>query len=354
MQQSSIDTSATAAPFTAGFEHKRHFTDLDGLRGLLALSVVFLHYGGNLLMLRATRGVVPGFEFQLSVDFFFLLSGFVLTHAMRGGVPDATGFAIKRAFRLLPLYYLGFAAMLVLSLIATRPAPFIHFHVTPRMILSDIALITPALRHDPLDAPAWSVTWELFLPILAVILANRVRLPVRRFAPALLVLLLVCMSYTSWIVAIDGWAYAARAFLGLAAGMCLRHCADHWRVPPALRRPAVFHVLIALLLAIMMAARIVPIAAALFPWFAAAAIVAGTGTRGLLSRRPFAWLGAISYSLYLVHVPVLAAIFMLGGVDRGSPLVKLGALVAALALATLLTVLVERPAMRAGRRLRAR
>jgi len=125
-------------------------------------------------------------------------------------------------------------------------------------------------------------------------------------------------------------------------------------VPAALHRPALFYVLILLLLAIMAAARVMPLAVTPLPWVAALAIAAGAGTHSLLSSRPFVWLGSISYSLYLIHVPVLVAMYVFVGGDRGNPLIRPVALILALAVATLLTRWVERPAMRAGRRLAAR
>lgn len=73
----------------------------------------------------------------------------------------------------------------------------------------------------------------------------------------------------------------------------------------------------------------------------------------ILGWKPLQWLGHISFSLYLVHVPVLLATFhlLLGSLSFASCVVV--ALIAALTLATLMHHLVENPAIRLGRRIPA-
>lgn len=53
----------------------KHLAALDGLRGLAAFAVVYLHYCSK----TGTTSVLPGAG--LAVDFFFALSGYVLAHA---------------------------------------------------------------------------------------------------------------------------------------------------------------------------------------------------------------------------------------------------------------------------------
>ena len=79
-----------------------HWKELDGMRGVLALGIVLLHFGFNGLAKR-TLGW-NGIEFDLAVDVFFLLSGFVLAHSGRNGVDPRT-FAIKRFWRLFPVFF---------------------------------------------------------------------------------------------------------------------------------------------------------------------------------------------------------------------------------------------------------
>ena len=80
--------------------HKEHFLTLDGLRGVAAFSVVLWHtsqvFGG--------RGWQP--HALLAVDFFFMLSGFVVSYnydaRLTTGRLTPLRFAKLRAVRLYP------------------------------------------------------------------------------------------------------------------------------------------------------------------------------------------------------------------------------------------------------------
>jgi peptidoglycan/LPS O-acetylase OafA/YrhL len=90
-----------------GVTDGRHqFVLLDGLRGVAALAVVVTH---------ALYFFPPTPMAYLAVDFFFMLSGFVLAHAygerLRQGMTAGRFMAI-RLIRLYPLYALGSALYL--------------------------------------------------------------------------------------------------------------------------------------------------------------------------------------------------------------------------------------------------
>ncbi len=84
--------------------HKSHFAGLDGLRGIAALAVVALH--GNQF---AKLTSFPPSTY-LAVDFFFILSGFVIAYAyderIKAGL-QLGSFLRIRLIRLYPLLFLG-------------------------------------------------------------------------------------------------------------------------------------------------------------------------------------------------------------------------------------------------------
>lgn len=173
MHEPRIATSRTDGDILAAtLQQSVTVTDLDGMRGVLALCVVAFHLGSTSAIQKATGW--PGAEFEFAVDVFFLLSGYVL--ALTAGT-DPLRFAIKRFFRLAPVYYVTLAVMLV-------AAPDRPFH------LSELVLAPPLLGQSPANFPAWSICWELYLPVAGLVLA-RLTHPARWWAPLLVLALVV-------------------------------------------------------------------------------------------------------------------------------------------------------------------
>ncbi len=136
--------------------------------------------------------------------------------------------------------------------------------------------------------------------------------------------------------------YLARAACGLAAGHLL------YRSELTLKLPLL--PLFAALGLIMALATYVPLAAILLPFVACLCILAGRNGGSLFATAPAQALGYLSYTLYLVHIPVLRVMQLwFGTAIDANPLAKAAALVATFLLAWLLSVTIERPAMRLAR-----
>src|SRR5215510_8290030 len=100
---------------TALASETHRFLVLDGLRGVAAFAVILDHVSSTTL-----RAWLPGR--YLAVDFFFVLSGFVLAHAYSARLAcgmTAAGFMKIRLIRLYPLYLLGLALGLLVPVIAS-------------------------------------------------------------------------------------------------------------------------------------------------------------------------------------------------------------------------------------------
>jgi peptidoglycan/LPS O-acetylase OafA/YrhL len=90
-----------------------YYEAFDGLRGLAILMVMLYHGAGNIFFLKWG---------WLGVDFFFVLSGFLITEILlntESKVNFFRNFYLRRAFRILPLYY--FTTLLFLWLSASIP-----------------------------------------------------------------------------------------------------------------------------------------------------------------------------------------------------------------------------------------
>ena len=184
---------------------KMHFRVLDSWRGLAALFVALFHLDiySVLYSLDFTRNA------YLFVDFFFVLSGFVITHtyANRLGTPEAVGiFAIKRLGRLWPLHVVVLLAFIVAEggkvFLAARGSSFFVPPFTgpnsPDAILINLFFgqsvgIVPHLTWNP---PSWSISAEFwtYMIFAAALFAATTWFSRIRFASVILVSALIIGS----------------------------------------------------------------------------------------------------------------------------------------------------------------
>jgi len=158
---------------------KKHYEILDGLRGVAAILVVAFHIfetfaGGNRFVQIINHG-------YLAVDFFFLLSGFVVAYAYddRWGKMTQWEFYKRRLIRLQPMVIMGMiigaalyyfqASDILFPQIATMPlwklilVMFIGFTLIP---LTPSTEIRGWGEMHPLNGPAWSLFFEYIANIL--------------------------------------------------------------------------------------------------------------------------------------------------------------------------------------------
>src|SRR5580704_3015388 len=207
---------------------KSHYEILDGLRGVAALMVVIFHtfeaYGpGN-------RFIQPINHGYLAVDFFFLLSGFVIAYAYddRWGRMTQWDFYKRRLIRLQPMVVMG--SLIGAALFYFQPSiPFPLIAGTPvwKMLLIMIigaTLIPIPISWDirgwtemhPLNGPAWSLFFEYIANILYAVVVRRFS----KWGLGIFVLLSACLlvQYTVWGPQgdlIGGWSLnATQLYIG--------------------------------------------------------------------------------------------------------------------------------------------
>ncbi len=146
------------------------FVTLDGMRGLAALVVAGSHIGELLHI-----GKSP--HTHLAVDFFFVLSGFVLAHAYEERLATAMRpleFVCRRVIRLHPLILLGSAIAAVRLFASSLAGPG---DTVSSILWSLVAgsLMIPATDPTwpafPLDGPAWSLFAEYAVNIVFAVIA---------------------------------------------------------------------------------------------------------------------------------------------------------------------------------------
>ena len=174
-------------------DSKRHYLILDGLRGVAALMVVIFHLFEAHATSRFDQIINHGY---LAVDFFFVLSGFVVGYAYddRWGSMTTREFFKRRLIRLHP--------MIIISMVIGASAFYFQegqlFSVIQDVLVWQMLLIMligmtliPVLpsmdirgwaEMHPLNGPAWTLFFEYVANILYALF-------VRKFSNTLLAIL---------------------------------------------------------------------------------------------------------------------------------------------------------------------
>ncbi|WP_232820157.1 acyltransferase family protein [Brachybacterium sp. YJGR34] len=361
--------AALSAPAPTARSRADHRPELHGLRGLAIALVVLYHVFFD----RVSGGV----------DVFLFLSAFFLTGSflrrMEDGRPMAPLAYWARTFkRLLPpaaAVILATLAAVYLLLPESTWMPALNDAIASLLQGENWLLIHRGTDYEAAASIAtsplqhfWSLSiqgqvflaWPLLLA-LSALLARRLRIPPRRVVLVLFAAL--ALASFAWSVVSTAaaqevayfdtstrvWEFAAGSLLAL------------WPLasPGAPRRAGGRRLRVALGwagLAVLISTGALIDGRSMFPgWIAAIPLLGATGvflagTTGsrfsadrLLSSRPFALLGDISYGLYLVHWPILTITVLVTEREAAGPLLGTAIIAVSLVLAWLLTRLVDSP-----------
>jgi peptidoglycan/LPS O-acetylase OafA/YrhL len=316
--------------------------ELDVLRGLAALVVMLFHHT-VIFQNMYGDGRPPGLQFGVfAVHLFFMISGFVIFMTL-ARTRSALDFMVSRGSRLFPVFWV--AVLLTQTVMSLAPLPVLA--VSWHDALWNLTMLAEPLHVPMVDNVYWSLVIELafYALMLVLFLAGGLRHIERLVMPWLLVQLAAVAAGT-WLdyripAALTVLLLLKYAHLFLAGMLCYRIRSDG--VTP------VRHALLAACCATQFAVQ--GVAAGIFGllWFA---LFYALARRWLawIALRPLVFLGTISYSLYLVHQNI-GYVVMRALAAWPRPAQLLAAAATVLLLATLLTFLVEQPALRLIRRL---
>ncbi len=160
---------------------KPHYEVLDGLRGSAAILVVLFHIMGMTISWADTGQLLH--HAALAVDFFFVLSGFVVAYAYddRWNTMSTRQFILIRLVRLHPLVLLGAVLGLLSFLIdpfATNQKAIPLGTVLSYFALACLLLPYPALPNrwtdtHSLNSPAWSLLQEYIGNLIYALVLRR-------------------------------------------------------------------------------------------------------------------------------------------------------------------------------------
>lgn len=295
-------------------QHKQHFVFLDGLRGVAALMVGWLH-ASQIFSLSYS----PAHAF-LAVDFFFCLSGFVIAYAYDEKLREGMGFSdfgLKRLIRLYPMILCGVLLGGGVSLFGNHGGPAVILAIT----VASLALLPAGLMvHQqayPINNPIWSLFFELAAN--AVYAVERRTIRVNAALPALIILVASGLA----LVAL---AYGQRGLVGVGFSSVLAFIAGFVRVafpffsgvfiyrygvfklPFSAPSLAVAVGLIAVLAAPMFQGAWGYDAVAVIGLFPAIVILGANATHSGHLSKLWTLLGKLSYPFYIIHEPMLRAV----------------------------------------------
>lgn len=326
-----MDTASAATSTNAVAPAKSHYVVLDGLRGVAAVTVVLFHITEAYALDQPLVHVIN--HGYLAVDFFFLLSGFVIAYAYDDRWPrmGQWEFYKRRLIRLQPMVVMGSvigAATFYLQGGSYFP-PIAGTSVTRLLLvmLLGCTLLPLPVPMDirgwqemhPLDGPAWSLFFEYIANILYAVglrrLSNRVLGVLALLAACLLVEVAVFGPRGDLI---GGWSLNvpqmhigfARLLFPFLAGLLLMR--SGWRIQT--RYP--FTISAVLLLLALCLPRVGGAqhlwangmydslcVMVVFPLVIA--IGAGEQRDGGASIRVARFFGDLSYPLYITHYPLI-------------------------------------------------
>lgn len=322
--------------YASPLSHSRpRYELLDGLRGIAAFVVIWYHFGEGFATSPVDQMINHGY---LAVDFFFVLSGFVLGYAYdnrwKNGSMTAGRFMLRRVIRLHP--------MVILSVILGAVAYLIqgsvqwdgtHVPLTTLLLALFLGLflipVIPGIDADvrgngemfPLNGPSWSLFFEYIGSILYALILHRLS---KRSLLGVVVLSAVglavmALGNTSEAYHIGfGWSGAGWGFLGgffrlsfsFSAGLLISRCFRKTRIRGAFwictlilctvmscpyvggAEPNVYNALYDLFCTFL-----------IFP--AVVYLGACGNTTDRFSTSTCNFLGQLSYPIYIIHYPVM-------------------------------------------------
>lgn len=273
----------------------------EGLRGLLALTVCVGHLGLN----TATEQFGFRVRFELAVDVFFILSGFVLAHTYYFGKRTFRELGIGRIARLYPLHLLTFLWCAGIT-IAGGHAIDRNVFIQNVFLVQNVGLFP---NRWMFNFPSWSISVEIVTSFLFYfVLAHHVSsLRAWLIVAGLVGAGVASASALDAAENLSGWLNVGllRGVSGFCLGGAAYLTATTWSAVPRFCGLLTLAVALALL-AFFVSPVWSPFIGVGFAACAGLLVLLLSKQRICLLAHPsLVYLGAVSYSVYLLHIPFL-------------------------------------------------
>jgi len=331
------------------------FLSLDALRGAAALVVAVYHFS-------------PSWAGYLAVDFFFVLSGFVLTHTYlyRNEPVTFRDFAFSRLARLYPLHIFTLVMFVVVyttihGQIPVQPDGVLFTFLQQLTLTQNIGLNPGGLSWN---YPSWSISVEFWVNIAFILFVFRTTRSSGLFLIAVTGLMVI--YWNTGHLETQAANYLGFLNSGLIRGLSgfllgvlsyqfyFRFGEEiYWKQLIVFLEPLS---LVGLSIIIFLRTGKTSGLDFIAPFIFMLIVVSYAGETGLISRfiRRFHYLGSISYSIYLNQITVLLLVNQLMPEQEGPRLLRLVVFLSLLVVTSHFTfAYIENPLRKLGKKLSA-
>ena len=358
---------------------KQRIDHIDSIRGIAALTVVFIHSSSAFTKfpsIEAQGMLFHDLIFRFHVGMagvmaFFAISGFVIIPTLRGTKASGTRrFLISRFFRLYPPFWTAIILYLSVKVITEQ------YSVDWDQVLGNIPMLYTAFDVKPVIGVFWTLEVELmfYLLCLVLFLFGWLDSPVKLFIVGVVLMAIyqgianrpevrAAITDATSNVWMDLPRHLAIMFWG---GLFRTWYDDRQRVCDILGYQVPVIVLVVGLAFIIVLRPIIVVDVAIynrdgaafswaFPYIAGLGMLVVGALWIRISHPFFVWLGTVSYSLYLLHPVVIMPLRKLVENDPATwggmhvSVYILVVCVLSILLASLVYLLVEKPSINLGR-----
>jgi peptidoglycan/LPS O-acetylase OafA/YrhL len=310
-----------------------YLTTLTPLRGIAAVLMVIYH--SNLMLFPF---MPPGYTKFLDngwlwVDFFFILSGFIMCYAYGRYFYDGIEknaykkYIGARFARIYPLHFIttiwAFICVLFIVHFASGLDPFLQEVFNPKALPASIALVQSMHIYftAPLNTPSWSLSTEWWAYVLFPLLVPyfaRLKTPGKLITALLIIALYVACRYllgpvtyfkpgpTLNVMADYGFL---RCLAGFFTGMLLFTLFQHRAGYPVIKRDWFFMISFLGVIAAMHFGLMDILIVCFFPFVLLSAAYNQTRVKRILDTKILQRLGDWSFAIYMVHMPLIFTSF---------------------------------------------
>lgn len=303
-------------------DNKKRFEHIDSMRAIAALLVVWLHTSEVFVNFArpsiqdGLHNIASFFDFgRIGVVLFFAISGFVIPASLKGDrLSGSRAFLIKRFFRLYPVYWLSIPFAVITSWYLWGK------DISLSAILWNLTMIQEAIGHSNAEGVYWTLQTELVFYALCVglFLIGGLR--------SIWVLSSLVFVLTAAYIApplLNGIGIHLPSITNPTVGaMCLNLGVMFWgtlfrawieqRPFPLIGKVALFGYVVCWCGLAIMAIKLLSVNDAYWKLYGTYAIgvvlFSVLTTTKKVSTTWLAWLGTISYSIYLFHPVVMYTI----------------------------------------------